>query len=307
MRPLGSTGLNVSRIGLGAMPLSTGSSLPTTDAEALLDLALDRGVTFLDTADTYCTGPEALHHNEQLIARVLTRRLSSAVVATKGGTLRTPTGWEIDGHPDRLYAAIVASYAALGGREPIPLWQHHWPDPRYSITAMLRSVRRAVDEGLVRFVGVGNYTRAQLHEACDVLPITTLQNQYNFWHREAETDGLLAECAAQHITFLPWRPLGGPGLSDRLSEIVPLQGIANERGVSPQRLTIAWQLAQSPCILPIPGTRRREHLLDSLAAAELVLEPRELERLNAIRTEELPRRQREAAWQAHPPLSAPRD
>jgi aryl-alcohol dehydrogenase-like predicted oxidoreductase len=303
IRPFGNTGMNVSCIGYGAVALSTSGRPHEDDSMQLLKHVLESGVTLIDTADTYCLGPEELHHNERLVAKAIEHHRDQVIVATKGGTIRTAKGWEVDSNPDRLYRAICESHAALGGVTPIPLWQHHWPDPRYSIAEMFRPVARAVDEGLVRFVGVGNYTLEQLKQACDLLPIVTIQNQYNPWHRTAESDGLFDFCEQRNLIFLPWRPLGGLGLAERIGEVSRIAELARERGVSPQRLVIAWYLHRSPCLLPIPGSRNPEHVRDCLAAVDLKLDPREIHLLNQIGPDELPQRERGAAWIFRPPLS----
>ena len=305
-RPLGKTGIEVSAVGYGAMALSLEGGPPEAESVAILQQLLGGGVTFFDTADTYCRGPGDLHHNERLLARALAARQGGpepVCVATKGGTVRTASGWEIDGTPDRLYRGICASFQALGGKEPISIWQHHWPDPRYSIAAMMKPVRRAVEEGLVRFIGVGNYSVQQLREVRDVLPVVSVQNQFNLWHREPEEDGMLEYCEREDIVFLPWRPLGGLGLAHRLGEIRPVADLARERGISPQRLMISWHLAKSKCIFPIPGSSRVENVLDCLAAREVRLEPREIARLDAVPPAELPRRTRPPAWEQAPGLA----
>lgn len=305
-RPFGKTGSDVSVVGCGVMALSLAGRPPEAQSLQILRRLLQEGVRLFDTADTYGLGPGELHHNERLVAKAVAEQPPAQVwVATKGGTVRSAAGeWQIDGAPERLYRAICESYEALGGKVPIPLWQHHWPDPRYAIRAMLQPVRRAVDEGLVRFVGVGNYSLDQIRQARDVVDIVSVQNQYNLWHREAEQDGILAYCEEHALVFLPWRPLGGLGLAHRLDEIPAVAKLAAEREVSPQRLLIAWQLAKSPCILPIPGARRLDHLLDCLAAATLTLDRREVARLDALTPADLPRRARSSAWEQRPPLAS---
>jgi aryl-alcohol dehydrogenase-like predicted oxidoreductase len=276
------------------------------DALWLLQQAVTHGVTLIDTADTYCLGPSDLHHNERLVMRAIRGQADGPrdlLIATKGGTVRTEQGWEIDGRPERLHQAICSSHAALGGDTPIPLWQHHWPDPRYSIRAMLTPVQRAQEQGLVRFVGVANYTVEQLQQAREVVDVVSVQNQYNLWHREAEQDGMLEYCEQEGLVFLPWRPMGGQGLAHRLAEIEPLAQLARDRGISPQRLMIAWHLAKSPCILPLVGTRRWDHLEDCLAADGVQLEPREVARLDAILPGQLAERSRQPAWEGMPPLA----
>lgn len=305
-RPFGGSAGKVSAVGFGAMALSLRGRPSEDAAVALLHQVLDLGVTFIDTADTYCLGPGELHHNERLIAKALAGRQNGVVVATKGGTVRTTTGWEIDGHPDRLYRSVCDSHAALGGDKPIALWQHHWPDPRYTIEEMLRPIRRAQAAGLVQHVGVGNYTLDQLKQACDFMPIDSIQNHYNPWRRAAETDGLLEYCVRQGIVFLPWRPLGGSGLSERLNQVPAVAELAKRHAVSPQRLIIAWHLHQLPCLLPIPGSIRLEHVADCIAATQLRLNEQEMAVLNGLEPHELPERERKAAWTVHPPLAQPK-
>jgi aryl-alcohol dehydrogenase-like predicted oxidoreductase len=286
------------------MALSLAGRPSAADAARLVEAVLDRGFSFLDTADTYCLGPDDLHHNERLIARAMAApRAGPILVATKGGTRRTTDGWQVDGTPERLYQRICESHDALGGRASIPLWQLHWPDPRHSIAAMMQPVHRAVEEGLVRFVGVCNVSVAQLRQACDVLPIVSVQNQYNLWHREAETEGMLEYCERHDLVFLPWRPLGGDGLSQRLNEIKPLAELASERGISPQRVMIAWHLSKAQCILPIVGFRRLDHAEDCLGALTDALDDTDRRRLDALSASDLPRRERPAAWEGMPPLA----
>ena len=305
-RLLAATGIEVSAVGYGAMALSLEGRPPEAESRNILRQVLAHGVTFIDTADSYGLGPEDPHHNERLIVEAVRASgsdLSQILVATKGGAVRTRQGWKIDGTPERLYRMICESHLALGGELPIPLWQLHWPDARYSVTAMLEPVRRAVEEKLVRFVGVGNFSVAQIAEARDVVPIASVQNQYNLWHREPEQNGVLEYCERENIVFLPWRPLGGSGLAHRLREIKPVADLARERGISPQRLMIAWHLAKSKCILPIPGSCRLANILDCLAAEEVLLSPREIAALDALVPAQLPQRARPPAWEQSPGLA----
>lgn len=306
-RPFGTTGIETSAVGYGGAALSLPEGPPEDEARQLLRWVLQAGVAFLDTADTYGPRPEESHHNERLIREAIAIGRESRLpilVATKGGARRTPSGgWEIAGAPDHLYRAICGSYRALGGDSPIPLWQLHWPDPRFSLAEMLAPARRAVDEQLVQFLGVCNVSLAQLKQARDVVPLVSVQNQFNLWRREAETDGILEYCEQHGLVFLPWRPLGGLGLAQRLGQIGPLATLASQRGVSPQRLTIAWLLAKSPCVLPIFGSARTDHIRDCLAAVDERLDAADVRRLDAISSADLPRRDRPAAWEDRPPLA----
>ena len=296
----------MSALGYGAMALSLDPSVTEAAAVETLQKVLQSGIRLIDTADTYCRDVNSLHHNERLIARVLREQAETTgpiLVATKGGTIRTAEGWQIDGNPDLLYQAIVESFQALGGDCPIPIWQHHWPDPRYSITRMMKAVRRAADEKLIERVGVANYSLEQIREARDVVSVVSVQNQYNLWHREAESDGIIDYCEREGLVFMPWRPMGGLGLAQRLGEIPTLVRLAGERSVSPQCMMIAWHLAKSAAIVPIPGAGRFEHFLDCLRAKDLRLAAGEIAAIDAIPAGELPQRARPAAWRDRPPLS----
>jgi aryl-alcohol dehydrogenase-like predicted oxidoreductase len=272
----------------------------------LLDLVVAEGAGYVDTADTYCLGPQELHHNERLVAAAAERARAGGRqlhVGTKGGTVRTAAGWEIDASADRLYRVIGESYEALGGREPIFLWQLHWLDVRCGIADTFRVVRRAMDEKLIRFCGVGNMNVEQIRQARDVVDVVSVQNQFNFWHRESEAEGVIEYCERENLVFLPWRPMGGEGLAQRLGEIGPLAAIARERGVSPQRIVLAWQLAKSKAILPIPGSTKIGNVLDCFAAAELRLEAKEIAALDGLKAGDLPVRARPPAWEKTPRLA----
>lgn len=279
---LGTTGLHVSVIGLGAMHFSLAGRPPEDESIAVIHRALDLGVTFIDTADAYCVDETEKHHNERLVRRALASYegdTSNVVVATKGGLMRPGGAWVTDGHPDHLRKTIRDSVEALGGA-PIMLWQHHAPDPKVPVEVSLSVVKSAVDEGLIRFVGVSNYSVELIERARRVVDVVSVQNQYSPWHRAPEKDGVLAYCEREGLTFLPWSPFGGKNRAKKLDEIPVLAALARERGISPQRLVLAWLRAKSPRILPIPGTTKIAHLEDCLAAAGVTLTPEEVRRID---------------------------
>jgi pyridoxine 4-dehydrogenase len=279
---LGTTGLRVSVIGLGAMHFSLAGRPPEAESIAVIHRALDLGVTFIDTADAYCLDETEKHHNERLVRRALASYdgdTSNVVVATKGGLMRPGGAWVTDGHPDHLRKTIRDSVEALGGG-PITLWQHHAPDPRVPVEVSLSVVKSAVDEGLIRFVGVSNYSVELIERARRVVDVVSVQNQYSPWHREPEKDGVLAYCEREGLTFLPWSPFGGMNRAKKLDEIPVLASLSRERGLSPQRLVLAWLRARSPRILPIPGTTKIAHLEDCVAAAAVTLTPEEVRRID---------------------------
>lgn len=282
--PLGSTGETVSAIGFGAMHLSLEGRPDEDAAIRVVHQALDLGVTLLDTADAYCIDERDKHHNERLLARALTAYegdTSAVRIATKGGMTRPDGAWKRDGDPEHLAVAIRASHAALGGEAPIFLWQHHAPDAEVPVKESLQAVQEAVDEGLIRYVGVSNYSVAQLEEARAVVDLVSVQNQYSPWHRRPEEDGVLAYCERESLTFLAYSPLGGKSRAKRLEAYEDIVALAKARDVSPQRLVLAWLMAKSPCVLPIPGASRPETIADSARAAELTLTDEEVRRIDA--------------------------
>ncbi len=289
---LGSSGIEVSTVGFGAMPLSLKGRPPEDHGVALIHRALDLGVTVIDTADAYCRDESDMHHNERLTHRALeTYRgdTSGMVVATKGGCIRPGGMWHTRSDPEYIGRTLRESHAALGGKGPIRLWQHHAVDPRVRLEDSLLAVRRAVKEGLVEHVGVSNYSVEQIERARQIVDLVSVQNQYSPWHRQPESDGVLEYCEREGLTFLPWSPLGGSHRAKRLDDYRDLAALAREKGVSCQRLTLAWLRAKSPRVLPIPGATRALSLEDSVASAQLQLSAGEVARIDRATTPASPR------------------
>lgn len=270
---LGNTGILVGAIGLGAMPLSIQNRPPEEQGLAIIQQAVDLGVTLIDTADSYCLDETDKHHNERLIAKALATHPQGGdvYVATKGGLLRPQGDWIVHGDPEHIHKTIRESYDALGGKAPIFLWQLHAPDDNYPIEDSLAPVKDAVDTGLIRFVGLSNVSVEEIERARKVVDVVSIQNKYNPWHRQPEVDGVLDYCNREGLTFLPWSPLGGCYRVKHLPSIKPIADLANQLDVSPMRLVLAWLMSKSPRILPIPGATRLESLQDSCAATELLL------------------------------------
>ncbi|MCD8488836.1 MAG: aldo/keto reductase [Desertifilum sp.] len=280
---LGNTGIQVSAIGLGGMPLSLSDRPSEADAIAVIHKALDLGITFIDTADSYCKDESDKHHNERLIYKALQQYSgdrNSVRVATKGGLMRPQGSWTRNGNPQHLRQTIDESYEALGGAKPIDLWQYHAPDPEYAIEESLAPVKEAVEAGKIRYVGVSNFSVEQIQRARDVVEIVSVQNQYNPWHRQPETDGTLAYCEREGLTFLPWSPLGGSRRVKSLSYFSILTELAKEKGVSPHNIVLAWLRAKSPCILPIPGASKISSIENSVKTLEVSLTPSEIEQID---------------------------
>jgi pyridoxine 4-dehydrogenase len=283
-RQLGNTGVQISEIGLGAMQMSLSGRPAREQSLAVIHRALELGVNFIDTADAYCTDETEKHHNEELLAEAFETYdgdTSEVLVATKGGLVRPEGRWETDGTPNRLRRTIRESFEALGGDRPIDVWQHHAPDTDYTIEEQLEPVADAVAEGLVRFVGVSNYSTEQIDQAREVVEVVSVQNQYNPWHRKPEHDGVLEYCEANSITFLPWSPLGGASRCEKLEDIDALQSIARARDTSVYQVVLAWLQSKSDQIVPIPGASRIASITDSLQAADLTLSEQEISEFEA--------------------------
>ena len=283
-RPLGPGAPAVSAVGYGGMHLSITRERPTeTDGVAVIHAALDAGVTLIDTADAYSLDHTDIGHNERLIAKALAAwrgDSGSIVVATKGGVTRQDARWGQDGRPAHLRAAAERSLRALGV-ERLALYQLHAPDPVVPMVESVGELRRLRDEGKIRWVGLSNVSVAEIHEAQTVVPITTVQNRLNPFLREALTEGVVEDCAAQGIGFLAYSPTGGGRLTRKLPSHPVLAAIAASRGVSAHAVVLAWALAQSPTVIVIPSARTIAHALDSVGAADLLLTPAELAAIDA--------------------------
>jgi aryl-alcohol dehydrogenase-like predicted oxidoreductase len=271
----------VGAIGLGGMPLSIEGRPDEAQAIRTVHAALDAGVTLLDTADAYCLGPDEVGHNERLLARALATwsgDRDTVVIATKGGHTRPPDGsWALDGSREHLRAACEASLRALGV-EAIGLYQYHRPDPQVPWAESVGALEELRTEGKVQLVGISNADPDQIRQASAITPLAAVQNELSPRFRSSEPEVDL--CAAEGIAFLPWSPLGGIAKAGELgSAHGAFAEVAAERGVSPQQVCLAWLLARAPVVIPIPGARRVESVLDSVAAVELQLGQDELARL----------------------------
>lgn len=282
-KKLGNTNFNISAIGLGGMPLSLSGRPTEAQSIAVIHRALDLGVRLIDTADSYCLDQSDKHHNEELIAKALqqyTGDIRAVTVATKGGLMRPQGSWTRNGNPHHLRKTIRESFEALGGQKPIDLWQYHAPDPSYTIEAALAPAKEAVEAGIVRFVGVSNFSVEQIKRARDTVEIASVQNQYNPWHREPESDGVLEYCEAEKLTFFPWSPLGGSLRATSLQDIPAIAKIATEKNVSVYCIVLAWLLAKSPCIVPIPGATKISSIEDSVKAMDVKLTDEEIQQIS---------------------------
>ncbi|MEV0830433.1 aldo/keto reductase [Nonomuraea rubra] len=273
----------VGAIGLGAMPMSVAGHMPDEEQSIrTIHAALDAGVTLIDTADAYTPSHEDVGHNERLVARALSLwggDADAVLVATKGGHTRTPAGWDVDGSPAYLRAACDRSLKALGV-DSIGLYQHHRPDPKVPYEETIGALKELHDAGKIRFAGISNANPEQIRLAHAILGdrLVSVQNEYSPRFRSSEPE--IDVCAELGLAFLPWSPLGGIGRTGELRELnAAFTEIAAAHGVTPQQVCLAWELARSPVVIPIPGASRPETIVDSAAAASLELTPEELSRL----------------------------
>ncbi|MDI9835079.1 aldo/keto reductase [Streptomyces sp. KAU_LT] len=280
--------LTVSAIGLGAMPLSIEHRPDEDRAIATVHAALDAGITLIDTADSYHWHAGERGHNELLVARALARYggdTSDVLVATKGGRGRPGDGsWTVDARPAHLKQAAEASRKRLGV-EAIGLYQLHKPDPAVPWAESVGALRELLDAGTVRAVGISNVSTDQIREAHAILgdALISVQNRYSPAVRDAEPTLELATRLG--LGFLPWSPLGGisrsslDGPSGPASADTAFHRLAADRGVSPQRIALAWLLHRSPAVVPIPGASRPASIVDSAGATDIELEAGELRQL----------------------------
>jgi aryl-alcohol dehydrogenase-like predicted oxidoreductase len=283
-RTIGDT--DVSAIGLGGMPMSIEGRPDERRSIATIHAALEAGVTLIDTADAYhLAGHDEVGHNEELIARAVREYhgdTSAVVIATKGGHLRPQGGpWAQNGHPEYLKEAAKASAKRLGV-DAIGLYQFHRPDPSVPYAESVGALAELLDEGVIRMAGISNADVDQIRTANDVLDgrLVSVQNQYSPRFRSSEVE--LALCDEMGIAFLPWSPLGGISSAGELgSTYEDFALVAREHGVSPQVVALAWELAKSDVVVPIPGASRPQSILDSVTAATVKLRPEEIERLDA--------------------------
>jgi pyridoxine 4-dehydrogenase len=264
--------LTVNRLGFGAMRI-TGSGIwgdpPDGEvAKAVLRRAVELGVNFIDTADAY--GPDV---SETLIAEALHPYPDDLVVATKGGLTRSgPNQWDADGRPQYLRKACEGSLARLKMDE-IPLYQFHRPDPKVPLEDSIGEIVKLKEEGKIRHIGICNVSETELHRAQRLTPIVSVQNRYNVADRTSESLVDLSE--QERLVFLPWAPI----LDIENDGVVA--DLAKSHDCTPRQIVLAWLLARSPSILPIPGTGTVDHLEENVGAAGIALGGHEIEALTA--------------------------
>jgi aryl-alcohol dehydrogenase-like predicted oxidoreductase len=292
-RSLGRTGLKVSEIGLGAMGMSAFyGATDDKESTATIHHAIDRGITFIDTADVYAAG-----RNEELVGRALRGMRDRVAIATKFGQTRAADGsLTINGKPDYVRSACEASLKRLG-IDAIDLYCQHRVDPNTPIEDTVGAMAELVREGKVRHLGLSEASAQTIRRAQKVHPITALQTEYSLWSRDAETE-ILPTVRELGIGFVAYSPLGrgfltgqiknidnlaaddwrrsaprfqGENFQHNLDLVAKVQKIAARKGCTPAQLALAWVLARGDDIVPIPGTKRRTYLDDNIGAVDVTL------------------------------------
>jgi aryl-alcohol dehydrogenase-like predicted oxidoreductase len=305
-RRLGDQGLEVSELGLGCMGLSdfySSSGATESQGIALIQLALDQGVTLLDTADVY--GP---HTNERIVGKALKGRREGIVVATKFGIVReaNSANRSVNGHPDYVRSACNASLERLG-IDRIDLYYQHRVDPDVPIEETVGAMADLVHHGKVRYLGLSEAAPATIRRAHKVHPISALQTEYSLWSRDPE-DEIIPTLRELKIGFVPYSPLGrgflagrfrtaddlapddwrrqsprfqGENFDKNLALVAEINRIASQKGCAPSQLALAWLLARGPDFVPIPGTTSPVRLTENLRAVDVRLSREELDRIEA--------------------------
>ncbi|HYP75285.1 MAG TPA: aldo/keto reductase [Polyangiaceae bacterium] len=276
----GSMGLELTRLGFGAMPLAIQARPSEDQALRVLVRAIEAGLNWIDTADRYCIDESDVGYGERLVARALAQtKVQDVLVTTKVGYLRPNGDWVVDGRPDRIKAACEASLRALGVSS-LFLYQLHAVDPAVPLAESIGALAQLQREGKIRYLGLCNVDVGQIQEAQCEAEISSVQNRCNLFDRWSFINGVVDYCAERNLAFIAHSPLGGHQGHVRASESPVLRAIAERRGATPHEVCLLWLLQQSGPIFPIPGASRLASLESNLRVADATLSEAELRELS---------------------------
>src|SRR6266550_1438227 len=267
---LGRTTDEISAIGFGWMPLSIQGRPPEEVGRAVINAAIDAGITLIDTADVYCLNDGDLGHNERLIASAIRNRpdRDQIKIATKAGMRRPGGNWTRDGTPKHIREACEKSLRALGVGQ-IWLYQFHAPDTSVPFEKSVEAFAELQRAGKCRYVGLSNVDIEQIEAASTIVEVQSVQNRLNPYFRESVD--VAQECARRRITFLAYSPVGGGRLTKKIAQFPILTKIAAKHNRSPHSVVLAWVRSQAATVVPIPGARTVDHAADSAKSVEVTL------------------------------------
>lgn len=272
----------LSRIGLGAMPLSLHGRPAEADAKNIIRRYVEAGGNFIDTANVYCRNEQEIGHNEYLIRQALKNQSSDSVyVATKGGLRMSGDSWAVDGSPAWLRMSCETSLMNLNASN-IFLYQLHAPDPDIDILESLGEMMRMQAEGMIQHIGLSNLTRKQLRRAVETTTVFSLQNSCSVFNQTDLQKGMIDLCKQNNVLYIAHSPVGGHHNHTSLIQHPLLEEVAWKYSTSNYVIALAWLLAQEKCILPIPGASKISSIEGSLAACDLNLEQEDIELLNQV-------------------------
>lgn len=284
-RTIGTSGISVNPIGLGSMPLAIQGRPAREDAIKVIHAALDAGIDFIDTADVYCLDDDDIGYAEKLIAEALStwsgKDKTHIVVATKGGLARPHGAWTVNGDPTHLKKACEASLRALN-TDCIELYQLHASDPDIPYADSVGMLSQLQKEGKIKHIGISNVSLAELKEAQTIVTIVSVQNRCNPFDLHCFHEGIINYCEQENIAFLPWSPVGGSPEKNLTEKHPTLNKIAKNHQANPFQVALAWLLAKSPVMIPIPGASKIASAKSSAEAMNLQLKEEEIAELDKV-------------------------
>ncbi len=282
-RQIGQTGIEVTAIGLGAMPLSIQGRPSEDQGHKVIYAAMEAGVTFIDTANAYCHDENDVGHNERLISTALRQRQHGAqiTVATKGGCIRPGGDWGVDGRPEALRVACEKSLVDLNVSQ-ITLYHWHTPDFSVPFEASVKMLKVLKEGGMITHIGLSNVDQLQLEAALNIVRIEAIQNRLNPFCKRDLRSGLVDFCRQRSITYIAYSPVGGHFQHTKAADHPLFKELAQKHGKTPFAIMLAWALKSGSNILPIPGASRVESIVDSVRAMDVELTADDVKRIDDL-------------------------